>query len=1645
MDNQRKTLIDRIALNIKENGDSLAIYDENSKKRITYNELWGYSSNFMKILSSKFKNPSKNKKIAINLEKGWKYIVVLIAIQRLGYTTILIDTTLPKSRINSFLEEVDPDFVVNNENCTCKIFQEMVFEEQEKTSSDTQLPNSLKRKTEIAFISSTSGSTGSPKSVCLSYDGMDLTIDTIIEHAKLNGGVKGTWFTSPGYGMIEVDPLPILAAGGELFIPNEIVSKDIFKLSNWIMENKISNALLMTSVAETIWSFNINLPYLKCLMIAGERCKNFPPKDTKYRVLNVYGSAEAAVVTISELKPNIGGVVPTIGKPVKGVGLHVVDNHGNKVEFGESGELVITGKTLSKGYLNNIEATNEVFKENTLDDLSDKQYFTKDRAMVDADGNFIILGRMDSLVKIRGNRVDLLELEYTVTEIPEVRKAACVFDDSDEQFLHLIVESDVEDSKKDNIKNRILSHIIEYLPNFYIPHTIHFMDIPLNINDKTDYNNLKAQIYSKDENIQNEEDSISSILKKQWLKWTKSDSDNLESNFFYSGGDSLKLMRMFGELSQKYGYTLEMSEFLENPTLGFLMDLANSSNSSVKKKLTNPYKFLNSNDNSEEFKLNESQQSLWIGRGNSFKYGGVGCQGYFEWEVEKLDFEKFKGSVDTLIKRHEMLRVYITSLGNQRTIHEYDIDRVIFYKDLSQLDEINLKFEIKKIREEFSNNEIGATTWPLFKFLVTKYPNNKYGIHFVIDMLIADAWSIFQVIIPDLIDLYNSSENNLPELNISFKEYVIYKENLKNTDAYLEDKEYWLKKITTLPPAPKLPLYENQVDSNHKFKRFEGYLGCDEVNNLNKISKEMQISKSSIVALVLCEVLRLWGEEEDFTLNFPVSDRLPISEDIDYLVGDFTNTLLVPYTVPKDKTLREKAAFLQREIWESLDHRLFSGVEVLRELARINKSGREPLMPIVLTSLIGHPGRHDSSLFGKEVYGVSQTPQVMLDVQIRESAGKLYYKWDYLSNVIREDVLKDMFKSFETLLLQLAVSREVWDKKEVNLLPREQILIRKKINATSKPLPDVSLSELILKRLSENSSSTAIIEQDGSSFSWRKIVESSLRVKQIIKERAESSECYIGIILSKSSLQYISIYGCVLSGRGYVPIDPDLPNERIVNILKKANIKTIISSKKLDIPVNQILIDKNILQPESIDASTLSSCTNHNHNYSPYIIFTSGSTGEPKGVEIPEKAVINHIYDVNDRFKLNCNTRHLATAAIYFDMSVFDIFGPLVHGGSVVIPKTDLGPDPDSWLFLQNKYNINFWACVPALMELICMINQGDSVVPSMKTIIMAGDWITLNLLPKIIKSYPNSKIYSCGGPTETTNWSIIHEISENEGSLCNSVVYGAPMRNSKYKIVTLGGWEDRPNWVAGEMVVESDISLSNGYVGDKTLTDQQFMINPKTQKRSYRTGDLGRYLPNGEIEILGRIDNQIKINGLRIELGEIERVAEEEDGVERACAFSIKDKITGKPKTISLALLSDDKLAIDRVKQRLKMKLPKYMIPKNINTLSAFPLSKNGKVNIKKLREMDGMKGKLDMNNKNITREVLNIFAEQLNQKIILPQDNFIDIGGDSLSAMQISLILTESLGVEISLQDIILSNEISEIIDKIALEGGRDEGMEK
>ncbi|SFU55624.1 amino acid adenylation domain-containing protein [Clostridium sp. DSM 8431] len=1637
---ENQSLVERIFKYKESKPSEVVIIDDTCNEEVTYERLWNSSEHIVNYIKGEVNLENPYPRIALFMERSWRNIATLVAVQRLNGTCILIDTSNPDERLKAFLNEVKPDAIITTDNLNKRVLSLVDYPVYNFNDIIRKLLNIKEEKdeiqthdNEICFIAGTSGSTGKPKAVCLSYSGMRYTINSIISSSNLDETSKGTWLSSPGYGMIEVDPLPVIYAGGTICIPSMDTLKDVRLLGKWINKRKINHTLLMTSIAETIWAGRVKVN-LSTMLIAGERCKQWPPSFIDYKVLNVYGSAEAAVVSIEDLSSPHKTLMPSVGKAILGVNIYVVDKSGRELPAGCVGELVITGKTLSAGYINS-EQTQKSFKKNVLDETSKYQYSSGDRARIYPDGNLEVLGRTDSLVKIRGHRVDLSEIEIVALNVEGVCKsAACCFNGESGTMLALFVEQG-KDAK--NVKDRVYKYLQKYLPSASQPNVIRVTKLPLGINGKVDYKQLLK--YSLDE--EKDESSIfypttktEEAVYQCWLNWTKYKKVSLSDNFFEIGGDSLKAMRMMGELDCKYGIHIEMSPFLKEPTLAALIDLANS----VKNIGLPIFEHIPIEEQKKPFELNESQQSLWIGRGSDFNYGGVGCQGYFEWEAKDLDYAKFVSAVGLLVDRHPMLRMTINEEGKQ-VIGNYDGRDAVKYKDLSILSLSEISEEIDKIRDFMANEEIGTKQWPLFHFQISKINESTSRIHFCIDMLIADAWSIFQTIIPDLIDLYKDGNASMPILKTTFCDYVEYRKKIKESKEYESHKEYWLQKVKELPLAPKLPVLDtNSSDQKVKFDRYEGTLSFEKWTSLKHEAQKRRISPSGVVALVLCEVLRLWSEETNFTLNFPVSDRMPVSDDIDLVVGDFTNTLLVPYEAKVDESLECKGRCLQDAIWEALDHRLFSGVEVLRELSKIHRTGRAPLMPIVLTSLLGHPGRHDVSKLGKEVYGVSQTPQVTLDVQIRESDGVLYFKWDYLKGVIRNDVIKDMFYAFDKLLNQLAENEELWQSKYLDLRPEEQRKRREKVNATEEVIPKINLRDLLLQKVENRAKEKALITKN-LSYTWEEVGRAASYIKSKIKESSSLEDKFVGVILPKGPAQFVAVYGCLLSGLGYVPIDIDLPEERVKNIIKQAKVKSVIANKETVVPDGVTKIEfsdsriNNVL--ETVIDFNLESIR---EDYSPYIIFTSGSTGDPKGVEIPEKAVVNHIYDVTKRFKLDESTRHLATAALHFDMSVFDVFGPLLHGGSIVIPEHASGPVPEVWLKLQQDFQVNFWACVPALMDIMCCFAEIESDIQpadSLRNIVMAGDWIPLTLIPRARRLFPNAKIFSSGGPTETTNWSIIHEINDSEGSICNSVIYGVPMSNSKYHIVSKE-WIERPDWVPGEMVVESEISLARGYIGNEEITQKAFVNHPITGKRMYHTGDLGRYLPNGEIEILGRIDNQIKINGLRIELGEIEKSAQTCEGVVRACAVALADA-NGKPKQIALAYVAEGEVDESSVSEKIKNSLPSYMVPKTIKQLPSLPLSKNSKVDVKALREImknnKKEKSNVSFDRSKILRSVLEIYAENLEQKIILPEDNFFDLGGDSLSAMKIKIELEAKLSITVALEDIMLSNSIGELVVRI------------
>ncbi len=1632
----RQFLVERIYRHVQSKPSAVAIVDDNSDRSLTYAELWDASEALVQHIRERVTSRRSSPRLALFLERGWQHLASIIAVQRMGGTCVLIDPAHPDERIRAFIEECSPHAVLTAGSTTERARDLVAYPlldidkvQLRPTHVDWEHGKWVDTTNEACFIAGTSGSTGRPKAVCLSYRGMAATLDAIIDQAGLDEHSRGSWLSSPGYGMVEVDPLPVLCAGGTVCIPAPPVLQDVNLLARWLLEGDMNHTLAMTSIAEALWATGIRTG-LRTMLIAGERCKQWPPADLGYRVINVYGSAEAAVVSIEDLCAPRRTLLPSVGRAIPGAQMYVVDRHGQPLAARCVGELIITGETLSVGYVNP-EDTKKAFRGNSLDATSPLQYSTGDRARMAADGTVEIFGRTDSVVKIRGHRVDLTELEITALQVPGVVKAAanCLSNDLGATlalFLELAPDA-VE------VVAQVRKHLAARLHPAAQPGQIVTGTLPLGRNGKVDYNALQVGPIACDagQTVFAPETQADHAVRDCWLAWTLCEEATLESSFFDAGGDSLRALRMVGELACKHGIHVQMGAFLEEPVLANLVRLANASRNTQLPK----FEHLPAEQQLLPFELNESQQALWIGRGSFYDYGGVGCQGYFEWEVQALDRERFTRAVGLLVERHPMLRMTIDASGRQ-SIGDVDGTQAVEFVDLSALDAAQIDQEIDRVRERMANEEIGTTQWPLFQFRISRISASTSRVHLCIDMLIADAWSIFQVIIPDLIDLYLEDEPQLPVLQTSFHDYVAYRQKVLKSAQYQADREYWLDKINHLPAAPRLPQLEpGEFSGPSRFERHEGTLAVAAWERLQAQAQARNISPSGVVALALCEVLRCWSEEDRFTLNFPVSDRMPVSADIDQVVGDFTNTLLVPYETAAADTLEARGQQLQGAIWQALDHRLFNGVEVLRELARARRSGGAPLMPIVLTSLLGHPGRHDAARLGQEVYGVSQTPQVTLDVQLRESEGVLYFKWDYLTGVIRPEVVESMFGAFCTLLQQLADDSEIWQRTWLDLRPAAQIEVRRGVNATQAPVPEVHLRDLLLARIADRAGETAVLDAKGS-YSWGEIGRAAARIGEMIQHARTPGERFVGIVLPKGSGHYAAVYGCLLAGVGYVPVDIDLPSERIRSVLSQAGVNTVIAGVDTPLPEQVrrlVLTDEDLRawagQHTELALAPLAA------DYSPYVIFTSGSTGNPKGVEIPEAAVVNHVYDVVERFGLDASTRHLATAALHFDMSVFDIFGPLLHGGSVVVPAQAAGPDPDTWLRLQRRHGVTFWACVPAIMDLLCSVAEtarSFSAVESLADIVMAGDWIPLPLLPRARALYPNARLYSCGGPTETTNWSVLHEIDEQEGQVVRSVIYGAPMRNSAYHIVA-GDWTDCPDWVPGEMLVESDISLACGYIGQPELTRKAFVQHPRSGRRMYRTGDLGRYLPNGEIEILGRIDNQIKLNGLRIELGEIESVAESCPGVSRACAVALPGP-DGHPKQIALVYVGEPELA-PAITQALTLRLPAYMVPKTVQQLPQLPLSKNGKVDVLALRETlrNDMKDSNSKTPQTILRTVIRVISSHLEEPVVLPEDNFFDLGGDSLSAMKIKIELESLLSISVPLESLMLTETISEFASSL------------
>lgn len=940
-------------------------------------------------------------------------------------------------------------------------------------------------------------------------------------------------------------------------------------------------------------------------------------------------------------------------------------------------------------------------------------------------------------------------------------------------------------------------------------------------------------------------------------------------------GDQLKIVAPQGVLTGKLRQQIKTRK---QDLIALLSDEARKNESP--EVLTDPDRHF------DPFPLTPVQHAYWIGRHAGVELGNVATHLYFELSCQELDIDTFASALHVLIDRHDMLRAVIDSDGQQRILQSVP-SYEIAVADMRQSLKNESDATVSAIRDEMSHQVRPTDRWPLFEIRLSLLPDGESRLHFSWDFLIVDAWSLY-LLFGEWHRLYQNPSLDLAPISFSFRDYVLNEQSLGESTRYRKARRYWESRLDSLPEAPMLPVKAAPSSaSQHLFTRRRAVLEKNRWEALKAIGIARGVTPSNVLMAAFAEVLALWSRRPHFTLNLTLFNRQPLHPDVGNLVGDFTTLSLLEVRHDTTAGFVERALALQQQFLRDLEHKEYSGVEVLRAWAKRRQKGMTAAMPVVFTSGLVQTskGGQDAGVlthFGNMTYGISQTPQVWLDHQVMEENGNLVFNWDAVEEILPGPVLDAMFEAYCKLLDRLIDEPESWIQRRIVNLPVGQASQREAVNDTSAELSDELLHSGFLRQVELRADAIAVATPSNR-LTYAQLLDEATVLARRLCQVVTVPHQLVAVALEKDWKQVAAVLGVLMAGCVYLPVDPSLPSLRRRQLLSQGDVTVVITDlmleQTLDWPsgVETLAVDGPVgelpqLQPPADCASTDLA----------YVIFTSGSTGIPKGVMIDHKGAVNTIRCINRMLALNADDALLGVSSLSFDLSVYDIFGVLAVGGTIVLPEPRTLADPACWLAMMEKHRVTVWNSAPQLMDMLCHALDGvaKAVDVPLRAVLLSGDWIPVSLPDRIRSHFGRPRVISLGGATEASIWSIAYEIEEVDPAW-SCIPYGKPLDNQTIEVLN-EALEPCPVGVVGDLYI-GGVGLAKGYMADPEKTAQKFITHPETGTRLYATGDLGSYLEDGNVSFHGREDNQVKVNGYRIELGEVAAVIQAHPSIAQA------------------------------------------------------------------------------------------------------------------------------------------------------------------
>lgn len=888
----------------------------------------------------------------------------------------------------------------------------------------------------------------------------------------------------------------------------------------------------------------------------------------------------------------------------------------------------------------------------------------------------------------------------------------------------------------------------------------------------------------------------------------------------------------------------------------------------------------------EPFPLSDVQHAYWIGRSKGIELGDVATHYYYELSCDNLDINRFARAFRILIQRHDMLRAIVDHDGQQRILEKvpsFDIA----VDDLRNKGRDQQESRLLALRTELSHQKLPTHLWPLFDIRAARLSHRNTRVYFSWDFLNLDAWSLY-TICREWNILYANPDASLAPIGISYRDYVLAERALRVSDAYRRDHDYWWQRLDSIPGAPMLPIRPAAESGGQpRFTRMRFRMEKEKWNRLKGRSRALGVTPSSLLLAAYAEVLAYWSKQPHFSLNMTLFSRLPLHADINKLVGDFTSLTLLEVDMRKRSSFRQRAIDIQKQFLRDFEHRLVSGVEVLREWSKRKGHSLQAVMPVVFTSclVLNSTEGDDAGLlesFGPMVYGISQTPQVWLDNQIMEDKDGLVLNWDALQAVFAPEVLENMFNSYCEFLHSLALSAMPWEEAHPLELPAEQAVQRTTINDTKADVFNELLHEGFINHAVNHPDDIALISSRRQ-MSYGELLTCSVAMAEALSRQGLETGQLVAVVMNKSWEQIAAVLGVLIAGGSYLPVDPELPRARRHQLFDHSGASLAVvapgAEEQLGLPAGiQVVVFSEAI-PDGRVMHTAPALRQGPEDVA-YVIFTSGSTGIPKGVVIGHRGAVNTVRHINRLFHISRHDRLLAVSSLSFDLSVYDIFGTLAAGGTMVLPDAKRCNDPEHWYELMQQHAVTIWNSAPPLMTMLVSYMEGFHKGPctTLRLGLLSGDWVPVNLKGRTDRLLPDMTMISLGGATEASIWSIYYPVSQVQPGW-SSIPYGRPLPNQSMHVLN-DQLRPCPVNVVGAIYI-GGMGLAMGYLNDEEKTKRHFIA--VDGERLYYTGDLGRYQVDGNIEFLGREDSQIKLRGHRIELGEITSVLQSHPAVREA------------------------------------------------------------------------------------------------------------------------------------------------------------------